>query len=63
MDNDDFFVRIFEKLDKMEDRLNDMCNRVTQLETIHQVTKEKFNQLMAVIGTVGVIVGIATVFF
>lgn len=63
MDNDDFIVRIFEKLDKMEDRLNEMCNRVTQLETIQKVTKEKFNQLMAVIGTVGVIVGMATVFF
>jgi Mg2+ and Co2+ transporter CorA len=63
MDNDDFIIRIFEKLDKMEERLNEMCIRVTQLETIHQVTKEKFNQLMAVIGTVGVVVAIATVFF
>ncbi len=58
-----FIERIFEKLDKMEDRMNDMCNRVTQLETIQQVTKEKFNQLMAVIGTVGVIIGIVTYFF
>jgi len=58
-----FIERIFEKLDKMEDRMNDMCNRVTQLETIQQVTKEKFNQLMAVIGTVGVIIGIITYFF
>ncbi len=63
MDNDDFIIRIFEKLDKMEERMNEMCMRVTQLETIHQVTKEKFNQLMAVIGTVGVVVAIATVFF
>jgi hypothetical protein len=47
----------------MEERLNDMCNRVTELETIQKVTKEKFNQLMAVIGTVGVIVGVVTVFF
>jgi len=63
MDNDDFIVRIFEKLDKMEERLNDMCNRVTQLETIQKVTKEKFNQLMAVVGSVGVIMAILTYFF
>lgn len=63
MDNDDFIKRVFEKLDKMEDRMNEMCSRVTELETIQRVTKEKFNQLMAVIGTVGVIVGVATVFF
>jgi len=58
-----FVQRIFEKLDKMEERMNDMCNRVTQLETIQKVTKEKFNQLMAVIGTVGVLVGIMTYLF
>jgi len=58
-----FIERIFEKLDKMEERMNDMCNRVTELETIQRVTKEKFNQLMAVIGTVGVLVGIMTYLF
>jgi len=58
-----FVQRIFEKLDKMEERMNEMCNRVTQLETIQKVTKEKFNQLMAVIGTVGVLVGIMTYLF
>lgn len=63
MDNDDFIIRIFEKLDKMEERMNEMCMRVTELETIQRVTKEKFNQLMAVIGTVGVVVAIATVLF
>ena len=55
--------RIFEKLDKMEERMNEMCMRVTELETIQKVTKEKFNQLMAVIGTVGVMVGIITYLF
>jgi len=63
MEDNLFIERIFEKLDKMEDRMNDMCNRVTQLETIQKVTKEKFNQLMAVIGTVGVIIGIVTYLF
>jgi hypothetical protein len=63
MEDNLFIERIFEKLDKMEDRLNDMCNRVTELETIQRVTKEKFNQLMAVIGTVGVLVGIMTYLF
>nr|UVF62616.1 hypothetical protein [Yangshan Harbor Nitrososphaeria virus] len=63
MDETLLIERIFEKLDRMEERMNDMCNRVTQLETIQQVTKEKFNQLMAVIGTVGVIVGIITYMF
>jgi Mg2+ and Co2+ transporter CorA len=63
MEDSVFIQRIFEKLDRMEERLNDMCNRVTELETIQKVTKEKFNQLMAVIGTVGVIVGVVTVFF
>jgi len=63
MEDSVFIQRIFEKLDRMEERLNDMCNRVTELETIQKVTKEKFNQLMAVIGTVGVIVGVVTIFF
>lgn len=63
MDDNLFIERVLEKLDKMEDRLNEMCNRVTELETIQKVTKEKFNQLMAVIGTVGVIVGIVTYLF
>lgn len=63
MDESVIIERIFEKLDRMEERMNDMCNRVTQLETIQQVTKEKFNQLMAVIGSVGVMVGIITYFF
>ena len=63
MDEHLLIERIFEKLDRMEDRMNDMCNRVTQLETIQKVTKEKFNQLMAVIGSVGVMVGIITYFF
>ena len=63
MDNDDFIVRIFEKLDRMDERLNEMCNRVTQLETIHQVTKDKFNQLMGVIGAAGVMFAIVTVLF
>ena len=63
MEDTMFVQRIFEKLDKMEERMNDMCNRVTQLETIQKVTKEKFNQLMAVIGTVGVLVGIMTYLF
>lgn len=58
-----FIERVLEKLDKMEDRLNEMCSRVTELETIQRVTKEKFNQLMAVIGTVGVLVGIMTYLF
>ena len=63
MEDTMFVQRIFEKLDKMEERMNEMCNRVTQLETIQKVTKEKFNQLMAVIGTVGVLVGIMTYLF
>lgn len=63
MDDNLFIERVLEKLDKMEDRLNEMCNRVTELETIQKVTKEKFNQLMAVIGTVGVVVGIITYLF
>jgi len=63
MEDNLFIERIFEKLDKMEERMNDMCNRVTELETIQRVTKEKFNQLMAVIGTVGVLVGIMTYLF
>ena len=63
MEDTMFIQRIFEKLDKMEERMNEMCNRVTQLETIQKVTKEKFNQLMAVIGTVGVLVGIMTYLF
>jgi hypothetical protein len=63
MEDTMFIERIFEKLDKMEERMNDMCNRVTELETIQRVTKEKFNQLMAVIGTVGVLVGIMTYLF
>ena len=63
MEDTMFVQRIFEKLDKMEERMNEMCNRVTELETIQRVTKEKFNQLMAVIGTVGVLVGIMTYLF
>jgi Mg2+ and Co2+ transporter CorA len=63
MEDSVFIQRIFEKLDRMEERLNDMCNRVTELETIQKVAKEKFNQLMAVIGIVGVIIGVATVLF
>jgi hypothetical protein len=63
MEDELFVQRIFEKLDRMEERMNDMCNRVTQLETIQKVTKEKFNQLMAVIGTVGVVVGIVAYVF
>jgi hypothetical protein len=61
--NDELFVqRVLEKLDKMDERINDLCSRITELETIHRVTETKFNQLMAVIGAASAIIGIIAFF-
>lgn len=62
MDDTEIITRIFNKLDDMEKRMNEMCHRVTQLETIHEVTKNKFNQMMAAIGAGAAFIGVITLF-
>ncbi len=69
MDNDIVLQRILERLDKMDVKLNDLCNRMTTSEVEHKTHKDftesklsgnqwSWNKLF---GSVGIIIAIVTV--
>ena len=58
----DIEERIFEKLDKLQNQMNDLCNRMTKQETIHELASKKFNQMLGLIGTLGIVIGMITYF-
>ena len=62
MDDELFILRVLERLDNIDKAIQKLCDRLTALETIHEVSKSKFNQLMAVIAVGGVILGIVITF-
>jgi len=41
MDNNTFQDRVLKKLDCIEDKIRDLCDRMTKQETIHEEQKEK----------------------